>query len=197
VPKLLKTPFLQAYGYKAAIDWIGPSAIVLFMTRDVMSMADFEAFASSLVGLPVSHIWQGDRTAIFLEFGVLTPSHRRRRDGTLSNPLGEFTLMLEWGWRIEGKRRIWCGSGSHTERRTRTFLRLENANVVAVSIMGRLPEINIALSNGLHLVSCMTAEGDPEWGLIKRQGVQTLSVGVLAGRLVLETISLEDRPPLA
>jgi hypothetical protein len=163
------------------------------MTKVVISMADFEAFASPLVGLPVSHIWQGYGSAIFLEFGSLTPSRRRRRDGSLGNPSGEFTLMVEWSWRIEGKRRIWCGSWSDAERWPRAFLRLQDATVIAVSLVGRLPEIDIALSNGLHVVSCMTAEGDPEWGLIKRQ--DGLSVGVLAGRLVLASESPDYRQP--
>ena len=65
------------------------------------------------------------------------------------------------------------------------FLRLKNARVAAVTLTGRLPEIGIALNNGLHVVSFMTAEGDPEWGLLRRDGEGTTSVGVAAGRVVL------------
>jgi hypothetical protein len=166
------------------------------MSRVAISMADFEGFASPLVGLPVSHIWQGYGSTIFLEFGILMPGRRRRRDGSLGNPCGEFTLIIE-SWRIEGKRRIWCGSSSDAERWPRAFLRLQDATVTAVSVVGRLPEIDIALGSGLHVVSCITTEGDPEWGLIKRQGGQTLSVGSLAGRLMLESKSPEDRQPHA
>jgi hypothetical protein len=32
----------------------------------------------------------------------------------------------------------------------------------------------------------MTAEGDPEWGLIKRQDGASISVHVVAGRLVFD-----------
>jgi len=156
------------------------------MTRVVISMADFEAFANPLVGLPVSHFWQGDRSAIFLEFGILTPSSRRRSDGTLGNPTGQFTLMIECGWRIEGKRCIWCGSRSDQARWQRALQRLQHAKVTAVSLVGRLPEIDVALSHGLHVVSCTTVEGDPEWGLIRRVGGEAASVGVLAGRLIME-----------
>jgi hypothetical protein len=166
------------------------------MTGVVISTADFESFSSPIIGLPVSHIWRGFGSAIFLEFGVLTPSVRRRRDGSLGNPSGEFTLMIEWSWRIEGKRRIWCGSWSDTQRWQRAFLRLQDARVASVSLMGRLPEIDLTLSNGLHVVSCMTAEGDPEWGIIKRNGSETTSVRVEAGRLVLTVdltkIKLQD-----
>jgi hypothetical protein len=169
----------------ATLDWTGRAVIVLFMKRVVISMAEFETFAKPLVGLPVSHIWNGYGSAIFFEFGLLNPSVRRRRDGSLGNPSGEFTLMIEWSWRIEGKRRIWCGSWSDEERWTRMFLRLQGARVAAISATGRIPEVDLALNNGLHVVSCMTAEGDPEWGLLKRNGEETTSVGVSAGRLVL------------
>lgn len=137
---------------------------VLPMTRVAISMTDFEEFARPLIGLPISHIWQGYGSAIFAEFGPLSPSRRRRRDGSLGNPSGEFTLILEWSWRIEGKRRIGCRSWSGAERWPRAFGRLQDATVRALAVVGRIPEIDIALSNGLHSVSCMTAAGDPEWG---------------------------------
>jgi hypothetical protein len=152
-------------------------------------MVDFEEFTRPLLGLPASHIWQGYGSAIFVEFGSLAPSNRLRRDGSLGNPSGEFTLIIEWSWRIEGKRRIWCGSWSDAERWPRALKCLQDATVVAVSATGRIPEIDITLSNGLHIVSCMTAEGDPEWGLVRRRGGEILSVGVSAGRLVLESKS--------
>jgi hypothetical protein len=33
--------------------------------------------------------------------------------------------------------------------------------VAGASLFGRLPEIDIALSSGLHVVSLMTTQGDP------------------------------------
>jgi hypothetical protein len=161
------------------------------MHRLVFSTADFQAFASPLIGLPVSHIWNGYGSAIFLEFGALTPSTSRRRDGSLKNPKGEFTLMIEWSWRIEGKRLIWGGSWSESERWMRLLARLKDTKVVAVSLIGRLPEIDVALSNGLHLASYMTAEGDPEWALLSRRGSELISMSVRAGRLV-QTIEIPD-----
>ncbi|MEO6803973.1 MAG: hypothetical protein ABI197_12100 [Granulicella sp.] len=129
----------------------------------------------------MSHIWQGYGSAIFLEFGQLQP--RQRRDGSPGNPIGEWTLMMDWSWRIEGKRRIWCGSWSDGERWPRAFSRLQGATVKTVMLFGRLPEIDLELSNGLHLLSMSTVEGDPEWGLIKRQDGDIISVGIVAGRL--------------
>lgn len=151
------------------------------MSTSSRSVPDFELFCKPLIGLPISHIWRGYGSAIFLEFGT---EPRTRRDGSPGNPLGEWTLMIEWSWRIEGKRLIWCGSWSDEERWPRAFNRLLGAKVEAVSLFGRLPKIDLKLTNGIHVVSMMTAEGDPEWGLINRK--DNLSVGVRLGRLVVE-----------
>lgn len=92
--------------------------------------------------------------------------------------------MIEWSWRLEGKRRIWWGSSSEAERWQRFLPLLRGARVAAIALVGRIPEIDIAFSNGLHIVSCMTAEGDPEWGLLSYASGQTVSVGVQAGQLI-------------
>jgi len=94
--------------------------------------------------------------------------------------------MIQWSWRIEGKRRIWCGSWSDETRWSRAFVRMQGARVESVSLFGRLPEISLGLSNGLHVLSMMTAEGDPEWALIKHDGEAATSIQVRAGRLIFE-----------
>jgi len=147
---------------------------------------DFISFSSSLIGLPVSHIWRGYGSAIFLEFGALAP-RRIRSDGSPGNPRGEWTLGIEWSWRIEGKRRIWCGSWSDEKRWPGAFARLIGANVKSVSLYGRLREISVNLSNGLYVLSMMTAEGDPEWGLTHHLGGDSTSICVKAGRLQIGT----------
>jgi len=140
--------------------------------------SEFVSFCAPLIGLHVSRVWQGHGSAIFLEFGKVQP--QQRRDGSPGNPRGEWTLMIEWSWRIEGKRRIWCGSWSEETRWPRTFTRLEGATVLSLALSGRLPEVVLTLSNGLHLLSMMTAEGDPAWALTKTEGV---AVYVRAGQL--------------
>jgi hypothetical protein len=163
------------------------------LKRTPATIADFEEFTSSLIGHPVSHIWRGYGSAIFFEFGSLRP-HFISKDRLLSNPNGDWTLTIEWSWRIEGKRRVWCGSWSEESRRSRVLSTLLNARVESVALTGRLPEIDIALSNGLHVVSFMTAEGDPEWGLIRRGADGTVTcIGSVAGRLELTN---EIRPQI-
>jgi hypothetical protein len=153
-------------------------------THSELSLAGFAEFSKPVIGLPVSRVWQGYGSAIFLEFGKLHST--LKRDGQPGSPRGEWSLMIEWSWRIEGKRRIWCGSWSDGERWPRAFARLQNGNVASLDLIGRLPEIHVTLTNGLHLLSVMTAEGDPAWALIRRQDGATRSVGVAAGRLYLE-----------
>jgi hypothetical protein len=60
-----------------------------------------------LVSMPVTHVWRGGRSALFLEFGALTP--RVLPDGNTGNARGEVTLMIEWSWRIEAPKEILCG----------------------------------------------------------------------------------------
>ncbi len=154
--------------------------------RKVITEAEFYGFTSSLIGLPVSYVWRGYGSAIFLEFGTLKLSSRHRRDGSLHNPTGEWTLGVEWSWRIR--------------QETHMVWQLERCRTLAASIWKiaifegccfgaerRLPEIDLSLENGLHVVSCATIESDPEWGLTWRQNGNSSSLGTLAGRLIVET----------
>src|ERR1700739_941167 len=118
----------------------------------------FEAFASPLIELPVPHVWRGSGSALFLEFGNLRAERSDGKPGR--NPAGEMGLMIEWSWRIEGKRRIGCGSWSDENRLDRYLQKLLKATVLQVELFGRLPEIRFSFSNGLHLLSMMTAEGN-------------------------------------
>ena len=72
------------------------------------------AYREALLGLPVSHVWRGHGTALFVEFGELHA--KKKHDGSMGNPTGDITLMIEWSWRIEKPRSILGGSWS-SERR--------------------------------------------------------------------------------
>jgi hypothetical protein len=55
-------------------------------------MSSYRMWGGPVVGQQVSHAWAGYGSAIFFEFGNLSPSDVVRRDGTLGNPSGEWTL---------------------------------------------------------------------------------------------------------
>ena len=145
----------------------------------------FDEFAGPLIGLPVSHVWRGYGSALMLEFGALTSRHIKR-DGSLGNPSGEMGLMIEWSWRIEGKRSILCGSWTDEQRWKKTFDRLTRTTVAAATLFGRLPEIDLTLSNRIHVVSLMTAQGDPAWTLFERRSGRVRWIHVKHGKLQIE-----------
>lgn len=129
-------------------------------------MIDTEPFKKTLVGKKVSHVWRGHGSAIFLEFGKL--NSRTRKDGSVGNPDGELTFMIDWSWRIEKPKSILGGSWSSEKKIDNILKKLEGATVDAVEFFGRLPEISVSLSNGLHVVSFNTSEGQPDWSLLTR-----------------------------
>lgn len=149
------------------------------------SINTLRAYREALVGLPLSHLWRGAGSAIFLEFGLLAPP-RTLRDGRVGNPRGEFGLMIEWSWRIESRTSILCGSWSDEHLWEPTFELLRNKLVTDVSIAGRLPEIVVALTGDRFVSSFMTAEGDPSWALFDRRGDHVRTLRVREGNLRVE-----------
>jgi len=93
--------------------------------------------------------------------------------------------MIQWSWRIENMTSILCGSWSEETLWEPTFDLLRNKTVVDTSMVGRLPEISLALTDGLYVSSFMTAEGDPGWTLFDRRGgnAQWRWLSVRNGRL--------------
>jgi hypothetical protein len=139
----------------------------------------FEEFTRPLVGMTVSQVWMGYGSAIFIDFGELSPKFRA--DGRLANkPQGEMEIFAVEGWRIEGKRRIWCGNASERERWERLIHRMKGASVVSISLTGRLGAIDLLLSNGLRFATFASDKGDPEWSLRDRRGIY---IGSSAGSI--------------
>jgi hypothetical protein len=141
-----------------------------------------EHFRAAARALPVSHVWRGHGSALFVELGRLTPS--TRRDGTTGQAEGEIGLMVEWGWRIEDQDSIVCGSWSDEELWKPNFARLVGQQVDDVSTFARLPEIQLSLSGGFHIVSFMTAEGAPQWTLFDRRGPKIITLGCRSGIVI-------------
>lgn len=148
------------------------------------------AFMAPLIGVPVSHVWQGHGSALFLEFGELAP--HVRLDGSLGDPDGEMGLMIEWSWRIEGRRAILCGSWSEERTWPRAFALLRGAKVAEARLFGRLPEIELVLSNGVRVLSFMTSSGDPRWTLFDRLQRAGRWLTVEVGRLHVEPPDVDE-----
>jgi hypothetical protein len=130
-------------------------------------MNHLEEIQKILVGRPVSNIWRGYGSALFLEFGNLTP--RKKRDGSPGrNAHGDITLMIQWSWRIENPRSILTGSWGSEDQWPKVFRSLLRLVVTEVSFFSTLPELQVTLSNGKRVSSFMTAEGQPQWAVISR-----------------------------
>jgi hypothetical protein len=135
-----------------------------------------------LSGQVVSRVWRGHGSALFLEFGRLSPVEVRGRPDALE---GEMTLMIEWSWRIEAPDRILGGSWSEEADWPGLFEGLAGARVAEASLFGRLPEIAVRFDDGRSVCSFMTADGQPAWTLFDRSAEPTRWIEVEGGRVVV------------
>lgn len=124
-------------------------------------------FFDALIGKPISHIWRGHGSAIFIEFGELTTT--TKEDKNTAKLFGELSLMIEWSWRIEKPKSILGGSWSSEARWPRMFEKLKGSTVTNVEVYGHIPEVCVSLSNGLRITSFMVAEGQPTWSIISHK----------------------------
>ena len=149
---------------------------------------------NSLVGHAVSHIWFGDYSALYLELGRLTPSGRTRRDGSPTNPGGDFTVYAGFDWRIERPRSIF-GSRDCSKGRQRTITKkLLGASVTSATVYGRLPELQIGFSCGMWLVTFGLGRGDPDWS-VSFHRPSTLHLCTRHGRLSVDRRDFDPENP--
>ena len=143
----------------------------------------FDPFRDALSGMQLTHIWRGHGSAIFLEFGDLTPIKTSKRlDG---QPNGQMSVMIEWSWRVENETTILCGSWSEEDLWDSAFKSLLGSRVRQVELFGRLPELKIELDNGTHVLSFAASDGDPQWAIFDRRGSENRWISVKSGNLVL------------
>ncbi len=143
----------------------------------------FERLAASLVGMPITNVWRGYGSAVFIELGALSPLIRR--DGTEGQPQGEVSLGVEWSWRIEGPDSIRCGSWSKEALWEPTFAALLGARIARCELFGALPEIALTTDDGQRFVSFSTTDGQPWWHLVDRRHPTPIWFTVREGRLHL------------
>lgn len=128
----------------------------------------FETFAASLIGMPISHVWRGYGSAIFIELGELQPV--AQRDGSPGNPDGEVSLGVEWSWRVEDQTSILCGSSSEEVLWHLALDALRAARIAKCELFGVLPEVMITTEDGFRFLSFSTTDGQPQWHLVDRRG---------------------------
>lgn len=144
----------------------------------IISHMEFASLIHPLVNLRVSRPWRGYGSALFLELGRLHKEPLAR--GKEYSLKGQATVMIQWSWRIERQGSIVLGSWSGERKMTNGIAQLKDRVVTAIALEGRLPELNLALSDGLWVHSFMTHEGQPEWTIFLFDGSW---VGISRGRL--------------
>lgn len=143
----------------------------------------FEALAADLSGQPISFLWRGYGSAVFIEFGDLTPT--ARLDGSPGHPQGQMTLGVEWSWRIEDPDSILCGSSSEEALWEPAFARLRDTRVQGLKLFGALPEVELSTDQGLRFVSFSATDGQPRWHVVDRRKNPKHWFSVRQGRLHL------------
>ena len=147
------------------------------------AVASFKALAASLHGQSISYIWRGYGSAIFIEFGDLTPKAERGISSTHTE--GAVSLGVEWSWRIEDETDILCGSWSDEGIWEKAIDQLRDAQVSGLTLFGRLPEVELVTDGGVRFLSFSTTEGQPQWHLVDRRTVPPRWFTVRAGQLHL------------
>ena len=151
------------------------------------SLTIFRVFTQDLIGLPVSHIWRGHGSAIFIEFGELTPSKLIRRDGSTGNAKGQFSLMIDADWRLERGNNILCGSTSDDQVIDAQLPLLRGSVAEKADVVDRLPELLLKLKTGTYISTFKSDEISSEWALAdRRSGPPTRWLTVKDGELQIE-----------
>ena len=159
-----------------------------------MAMMDhqYAAYFDSLSGMPISHAWRGYGSAIFLEFGRLTPAKNRdgspalRRDGSSRNTKGDMEAMIESGWHIDGDGGVVADSRSAGPIIQRSVDELIGLCVVSVQAVGSPPELEIKLTTGRTITTFAEEELASQWTLFDRRSPPTKWLHVREGSLTEE-----------
>lgn len=143
----------------------------------------FQEFTRPMIGLPLSHVWFGYGSSVFLEFGKLSHDHQQRDDGTEGYPQGEFRVMITWGWRLEGRKYILCGCWSDEEKWQPSFDTLAGTTLAGAAMFAQLPELELTFSNGMRCLSFMIDKGHPQWALFDHRDHEPQTLHVHKGRI--------------
>ncbi|MGH6613742.1 hypothetical protein [Sphingomonas sp.] len=141
----------------------------------------FEILAAGLIGEPISHMWRGHGSAVFIEIGELSPW--TKNDGSPGDPEGRVLLGVEWSWRIQDEKSIRCGSWSDETLWEPGFDQLRGISIRDCTLFGALPEIQLTTQTGVSFMSFSTTDGQPQWRIVDRRGERNRWFTVRDGQL--------------
>jgi hypothetical protein len=133
--------------------------------NESLTVAQGNAVLGVCEGLRISHSWRSVDPCIFIEIGRL-----KRETLQLSNhskPLrtlsGQITCMTEADWRVEKPRSIHFGSRFSDRRIDKLLKSLIGTRIIAVGLLGRLPELRIELDDGRVISTFTNWSNQPRW----------------------------------
>jgi len=118
-------------------------------------------------GLKISRAWRSFDPCIFLEIGqsrketLQLPKHSK----PLRTLRGQITCMTESDWRVETSRSIQFGSGFSNGRIDKMLKSLIGTRIIALELLGRLPELRIELDDGRVLLTFTNWSNQPRWSI--------------------------------
>ena len=127
--------------------------------------AAFDAISKAIGGVAISHVWKGYGSALFIECGPLTLSDLVRSDGSVGNPLGQWSIGLDCDWRVEESSRILCGSHGETTSWQSILESLVGDFVEGVETFGDPAELRVMLKSGRRLLTFALDVDGPQWTL--------------------------------
>lgn len=80
-------------------------------------------------------------------------------------PKGQITCHTESDWRVEKPRSIHFGSGFSDRRIDKLLNTLVGTRIIAISLLGRLPELKIELDDGRLISTFTNWDNQPRWSI--------------------------------
>jgi hypothetical protein len=128
--------------------------------RESLTLEHGNAVLRACQGCRIAQVWQSVSPCIFLEVGRL-----RRKSTRSNNPSGQITFMIESDWRVEKPRSIHFGSGFSDRRIDKALPSLIGTRIIAVGLIGRLPELTIELDDGRVISTFTDWSNRPRWSI--------------------------------
>lgn len=101
---------------------------------------------------------------LYLELGRLTPG-QPRRDGSIGKSIGEITVCVGFGWKIESENTPPIASGTRPVQYQNLINQLQEATIVSVGLSSGGKEMQIVLSNAVNLTTKGSDPPEPEWSV--------------------------------
>jgi hypothetical protein len=129
------------------------------MARTPLTSDQANSTLAHLADMPVSAVWKGYGTTIFLELGNLSSKDHRR------GCQGEVTIYISWDWRVEKGNRVMFGSSNSNPEIADGITTLVGLTVNSATIQGIVPELLIEFSNEARLQSAAMCTNTSEWNV--------------------------------